>query len=52
MRLVTLGLAVILVRLESLDSKVPFKVIEGLSAFGFKELKVGYGMLFKSIFDF
>lgn len=52
MRLVTLGLAVMLVKFESLYSKVPFEAIEGLSSFEFKLLKVGYGILFRSIFDF
>lgn len=51
-RFVTLGLAVMLVRFESLDSNVPFKAMDGLSSLGFKLLKVGYGMLLRSIFDF
>ena len=52
MRLVTLGLAVMLVRFESLYSKVPLEATEGLSSLVFKLLKVGYGILFRSIFDF
>jgi len=40
-KFVTLGLAVMLVRLESLDSKVPFIAIDGLSSFEFKLAKVG-----------
>lgn len=41
-----------LVRFESLYSKVTFETIEGLSSLEFKLLKVGYGMLFRSILDF